>query len=186
MQEGTVNADTQWQCVSDKGGTIGTTAIDFVDLFTALTPPGEITENYDTAARAGWISLDGATIVDGALDNPKCAARYPWMVSGDDLVLPDRRGTFDRIWANGSANDPNRATRTAARATARPATIPAPRNPTGSRHIRIARTYFSARCISTTLGASTVLRQWSPVASWLEIVRAAPRRARSIITSANK
>ena len=113
VQEGAVNADTQWQCVSDKGGTLETTAIDFLDLFTALTPPGEITENYDTAARAGWIGLDGATIVDGALDNPKCAARYPWMVSGDDLILPDRRGMFDRIWDNGAGADPDAGSRTA-------------------------------------------------------------------------
>ena len=113
VQEGAQNGDLSFQCVSDAGGVLDTDPIDFLDLWTALTPAGEITENYDTVARPGWIRLDGGTIVNGAVDNPKCAARYPFMVSGNNLVLPDRRGKFDRIWANGSASDPDRASRTA-------------------------------------------------------------------------
>jgi len=113
VQEGTENGDLSFQCISDTGGTLDTDPIDFLDLWTALTPAGEITENYDTVAQPGWINLDGGTIVNGALDNPRCAARYPWMVAGNDLILPDRRGKFDRVWNNGAGIDPDAASRTA-------------------------------------------------------------------------
>lgn len=113
VQEGTVNADTVWQCTTNQGGTLDTDPIVFLDFWTANTPAGEFSYNYDTTARDGWINLDGSTLVDGALDNPRCAARYPWMVSGDNLILPDRRGQFDRIWDNGAGTDPDAASRSA-------------------------------------------------------------------------
>lgn len=113
VKEGTLNGDTIFTCTSDEGGTLNTDPIDFLDLWTAQTPAGELTYNYDKTARPGWINLDGSTITDGALDNPRCAARYSWMVSGNNLLLTDPRGRGLRIWANGSANDPDRLTRTA-------------------------------------------------------------------------
>lgn len=112
VQEGTLNGGTLFVCVSPRGGTLDTDPIDFLDLWTAMTPAGEITENYAETAHPGWINLDGSTISDGALDNPRCAARYPWMVSGDDLKLTDRRGKFDRVWNDGAGADPDTASRT--------------------------------------------------------------------------
>ena len=74
--------------------------------------PGDIMMSFDAAPLAGFVELNGATITNGATANPGVAARYPWMVSGVDLVLPDMRGDFPRGWDNGAGNDPDAASRT--------------------------------------------------------------------------
>lgn len=74
---------------------------------------GDVIGTFDETPRSGFSFLDGATITDGVTSFPNIAARYPWMVVGNDIVLPDLRGKFPRSWADGSANDPDRTTRTA-------------------------------------------------------------------------
>lgn len=74
--------------------------------------PGDIRITFDEAAPdENSAELDGSTIINGARENPFVAARYPWLVVGADIELPDVRGDFLRIWANGSGNDPDRASR---------------------------------------------------------------------------
>lgn len=80
---------------------------------TALYAPGDIKITLDSVPQSGWLELDGSTISGGVALYPGIAARYPWMVSGSDLKLPDARGRFLRSYAHGSANDPDRASRTA-------------------------------------------------------------------------
>lgn len=79
----------------------------------ACVQPGDIVVTLDSAVRSGFVELDGSTITGGVGSYPEVATRYTWMVSGADLVLPDMRGRFLRSWAHGSANDPDRASRTA-------------------------------------------------------------------------
>jgi hypothetical protein len=74
---------------------------------------GDIFLSFDADPPDGCVELDGATITDGESTYPIVAARYAWMVSSGDLKLPDTRGRFPRGWANGSSNDPDRASRTA-------------------------------------------------------------------------
>lgn len=77
--------------------------------------PGDVIISFDegTPPHPDAFLLDGSMITDGALDNPEVATRYPWMVSGDDLVLPNGCGRFLRIWDNGRGKDPDAASRTA-------------------------------------------------------------------------
>jgi len=50
VQEGTANADTFWYCTSNKGGTLGATAIAFAQL--SLTPPDDSVTNAKLANMA--------------------------------------------------------------------------------------------------------------------------------------
>ncbi len=87
---------------------------------------------------------------------------------------PTRRGTFGRIWANGGERSRWRDM-PPARATVRPAAAIQAQQPDGiEAHAHSRNIFRRARSIGTTRWASTVLRQSSPVASWLEIARAAP------------
>lgn len=79
----------------------------------AGVPIGDIRVTLDAVPDDNCAELDGSTITGGATLFPIIAARYPWMVSGSDIILPDFRGRFLRSWAHGSSNDPNRGTRTA-------------------------------------------------------------------------
>ncbi|MEQ8822745.1 MAG: tail fiber protein [Filomicrobium sp.] len=76
-------------------------------------PDGTIVATLDATPQSGYVELDGATISGGAATYPNVAARYPWMVSSGNIVLPDFRGRALRGFANGSATDPDRASRTA-------------------------------------------------------------------------
>lgn len=78
-----------------------------------LLAAGDIIVSLDASAPANCVELDGATITGGASTYALVAARYSWMVSGANLILPDFRGRFIRVWAHGSSNDPDRASRTA-------------------------------------------------------------------------
>jgi hypothetical protein len=75
--------------------------------------PGDMFITFDDVVAAGCVLLEGQTISGGAVTNPVIAARYPWMVVGSNLVLPDARGRFFRSWAHASVNDPDRTARTA-------------------------------------------------------------------------
>lgn len=77
--------------------------------------PGDcrITFDEDQENIENTVELDGSTIPDGVRDNPGVAARYPWMVSGNDLVLPNARGLFMRGWDNAAGIDPDAASRSA-------------------------------------------------------------------------
>lgn len=75
--------------------------------------PGTIRVTLDEELPDNAAELDGSTITGGAIDNPECAARYPWMVVGNDLVLPDARGRFWRCHDDGAGIDPDAASRTA-------------------------------------------------------------------------
>ncbi len=74
---------------------------------------GDIEMSFDAIPQLGFVELDGATISGGEATYPGIAARYPWMVSSGDIILPDMRGRAPRGWANGSSNDPDRASRLA-------------------------------------------------------------------------
>ena len=74
---------------------------------------GDLLFTFDATPPTQCVELDGATISGGAATYPKVAARYPWMVSSGNIILPDARGKFLRTWAHGSSNDPDRASRTA-------------------------------------------------------------------------
>lgn len=75
--------------------------------------PGDMFPSFDASAPSGTIFMTGQTITDGATDNPIVAARYSWMVSGNDLKIPNLSGRFLRIWDNGAGIDPDAASRTA-------------------------------------------------------------------------
>ena len=76
-----------------------------------ISQPGDILVSFDTSAPAKHVFLNGATITNGAISYPSVAARYPWMVTGNNLRVPDLRGRFIRGWANGSSADPDRNSR---------------------------------------------------------------------------
>lgn len=75
--------------------------------------PGDVFLSFDLSPPSDSVELNGATIVDGALDYPIVAARYAFMVSGDDLILPDLRGQFVRGWDHSAGTDPDAASRLA-------------------------------------------------------------------------
>ena len=75
--------------------------------------PGDVFLSFDLSPPSDSVELNGATIVDGALDYPIVAARYAFMVSGGDLILPDLRGQFVRGWDHSAGTDPDAASRLA-------------------------------------------------------------------------
>ena len=75
--------------------------------------PGDVFLSFDLSPPSDSVELNGATLVDGALDYPIVAARYAFMVSGGDLILPDLRGQFVRGWDHGAGTDPEAAGRLA-------------------------------------------------------------------------
>jgi hypothetical protein len=79
---------------------------------TAIRKPGDIFMSFDEVEQDNCFFCEGQTIEDGALLYPAVADRYPWMVTDDtDLTMPDARGRFPRVWANGSNRDPDRNSR---------------------------------------------------------------------------
>lgn len=61
----------------------------------------------------GWLEEDGASLSRASY--PELYAKIGTLYGAADanhFNLPDSRGRFPRIWAHGSANDPDRATRT--------------------------------------------------------------------------
>ncbi|MEG6508613.1 hypothetical protein V6C03_06490 [Methyloligella sp. 2.7D] len=92
-------------------------ADDWNEMRKCIMAPGDLIVSYDESQYVDdprpLVLLDGSTITDGAADFPIVAARYPDMVSGDDLVLADPRGMFPRIWDGGAGVDPDAVTRTA-------------------------------------------------------------------------
>ena len=74
--------------------------------------PGAVLATFDETPQTGCLELNGSTIVGGVATYPDVAARYTWMQSGANLVLPDLRGEFIRGYSNGRTVDPNRTTRT--------------------------------------------------------------------------
>ena len=78
---------------------------------TAARQPGDVFLSFDLLPPSDSVELNGALITDGALDFPVVAARYPFMVSGNDLILPDLRGQFIRGWDHSAGVDPDAATR---------------------------------------------------------------------------
>ena len=75
--------------------------------------PGTVLTTFDESPLTGCLELNGSTIVGGVATYPDVAARYAWMQSGSDLVLPDLRGEFLRGYDHGRGADPNRTTRSA-------------------------------------------------------------------------
>ncbi len=73
--------------------------------------PGDVFLSFDLSPPTDSVELNGALIPDGAVDFPIVAARYPFMVSGTDLVLPDLRGRVVRGWDHGAGMDPDAAGR---------------------------------------------------------------------------
>ena len=69
--------------------------------------PGDVFQSFDAVPPADSVELNGATIPDGATDYPMVAARYAFMVVGNDLVLPDLRGRFVRGWDHSAGTDPD-------------------------------------------------------------------------------
>lgn len=79
----------------------------------AARHPGDVFLSFDQIPPSDSVELNGATLVDGALDYPLVAARYGFMVSGSDLILPDLRGQFIRGWDHQAGTDPDAASRLA-------------------------------------------------------------------------
>lgn len=66
VEQGTANADTGWVCISDQGGTLGATAINFVK-FTAASGVTSIASNTGAFSLAGGLTNSGNQIqIDGA------------------------------------------------------------------------------------------------------------------------
>jgi len=72
---------------------------------------GDLHIGFDATPKAGFLELNGATISGGAATYPGIAARYPWMVSSGNIILPDTRGEFLRGWDHGRGKDPDAASR---------------------------------------------------------------------------
>lgn len=75
--------------------------------------PGDVFLSFDLIPPSDSVELNGATLIDGALDYPIVAARYSFMVSGNDLILPDMRGQFVRGWDHNAGVDPDAPNRLA-------------------------------------------------------------------------
>jgi hypothetical protein len=98
---------------TDNSTAIATTAFVQSLVASVARAPGDLLLTLDAAAPTGFVELNGATITGGVATYPSVSSRYSWMKSGANLILPDFRGQFMRIWAHGSSNDPDRAGRTA-------------------------------------------------------------------------
>lgn len=100
----------------DNDTSIATTAFVTAAITAALAAvargaPGDIRWAFDNTPQTWETELDGKTIAGGVALYPAVASRYPWMVSGADLKIPDYRGMFPRIWAHGRTTDPDRGSR---------------------------------------------------------------------------
>ena len=80
---------------------------------TVARHPGDVFLSFDLIPPSDSVELNGAVLVDGALDFPIVAARYAFMVVGNDLILPDLRGQFVRGWDHSAGTDPDAASRLA-------------------------------------------------------------------------
>lgn len=75
--------------------------------------PGDVFLSFDLIPPSDSVELNGATLIDGAVDYPIVAARYGFMVSGNNLILPDMRGQFVRGWDHNAGADPDADSRLA-------------------------------------------------------------------------
>jgi len=88
--------------------------LSMIETLLLVSPPvGSVTAYAAETAPDGWLACEGQAIL---------RADYPALFSvigtrfgnttGADFKVPDLRGAFVRGWANGSANDPDAASRT--------------------------------------------------------------------------
>ena len=83
----------------------------------SLVPSGVIMPYAGSTAPAGWLICDGASVSQTTYPNLYAAIGFNWgNPGGGSFNLPSLAGQFLRGRANGSANDPDRATRTASAA----------------------------------------------------------------------
>ena len=75
-------------------------------------PPGCIMSFGMSTPPSGWLVCNGASYSTSSYQELYNAIGYTWGGSGGSFNVPDLRGEFLRGWANGSSNDPDRATRT--------------------------------------------------------------------------
>lgn len=78
-------------------------------------PVGTVVAYAGTKASVptGWLICDGSSLSRLTYPQLYAALGFAWGGSGDNFNLPDLRGMFLRGVADGSTNDPDRATRTA-------------------------------------------------------------------------
>lgn len=83
-----------------------------------FTPVGEVIMWPNEDPPDGWLECDGASLPrDTYATLFAVLSTLYGAADGDHFNLPDYRGRFLRGWAHGSANDPDRATRTVPSAT---------------------------------------------------------------------
>lgn len=78
-------------------------------------PPGATMMWWFNTAPTGWTLVEGQAI--SRTGNPRLFAQFGTTYGAGDgsttFNLPNPKGRFPRVWANGSTNDPDRASRTA-------------------------------------------------------------------------
>ena len=84
VEEGTINADTGWVCTVDQGGTIGTTAITWVQFFGA----GTVTAGAGISVTGTQVSLAPSGVTAGAYAKANVDT-YGRVTSGATLVASD-------------------------------------------------------------------------------------------------
>lgn len=88
VMEGTVNADTLWRCTSNKGGTLGSTALVFSQFTSGLPSVA--------ASASGPASIDFAEDTDNGSN--KVTLKAPASLASDAAVtLPSSAGTLARV-----------------------------------------------------------------------------------------
>jgi len=112
------NASVTTDKIADANVTFSKLSADALASLAALiTPPGSVMDFAGEAPPTGWLECDGSSLL---------RASYPALFAaigtlhgaadGTHFNIPDHRGKFKRGWAHGTANDPDRTSRTAAAA----------------------------------------------------------------------
>lgn len=130
VEEGTVNADTNWQLTNNGVVIIGVTGLTFNQIGTETSPvlPGSLVEFFTASAPSGYLKANGAGVLAasypalttaiycGDANNPTALFGYRANnadgsgrnIAGNYLILPDARGEFIRGWDDGRGIDSGR------------------------------------------------------------------------------
>jgi len=98
--------------INSAGSKSGVIESDNKKVGIALGLVGTINGFGMSTAPTGWLICDGSGVASATYMALYNAIGTTWGGNSTTFTLPDLRGKFIRGWANGSTNDPDRATRT--------------------------------------------------------------------------
>lgn len=117
LSQGEIRADAFYTIRRDSSNyklTSGTATAGSADVYARITPVGTVIPWPTATIPAGWLECDGSDVSRTTYAELYAAIGTTYGVGNGTTTfnIPDYRGVFLRGHANGSANDPDRATRT--------------------------------------------------------------------------